>query len=217
MILDWGYDLRSLDANFDWENRVTQNPDDPTPDTTGFYPRVTRKQARTKGRTIGAYVSNRILLFNPLTLELGLRYDGADYSHDSDWSPRLHALVTLSPSNALRAGWGHYRQRQGIADENAFDRLNRYFPSELSKQWTVGFEHRYADGGSFRAEAYHKTGTRLRPILRNWKSGLNVFRNRRRTGFSCTLTHRRRRGWSCITSAASGAASTCARGTRWHA
>ncbi|MGQ0647690.1 MAG: TonB-dependent receptor, partial [Gemmatimonadaceae bacterium] len=175
MVLDWGYDLRSMDANFDWTNRVTQNPDDPTPDTTGYYPRITRRSKKSSGRTIGAYVSDRIQVVDPLTLELGLRYDGADYTHDSDWSPRLHALVRLSDRTSLRAGWGHYRQRQGINDENAFDRLNRYFPSELSKQWTLGFEHRYADGGSFRAEAYHKAGSQLRPILRNWKGGLNVF------------------------------------------
>ena len=73
------------------------------------------------------------------------------------------ALVTLPGSNSLRAGWGEYRQRQGIADENAFDKLNRYFPSERSKQWTAGFEHIYSDGGTFRAEVYHKTGSRLRP------------------------------------------------------
>ena len=175
MVLDWGYDLRSLRANFDWENRVTQNPDDPTPDTLGFYPRITRRTKKADGRTIGAYVSDRLQLFDPLALELGLRYDGANYTHDSDWSPRLHALVRLSDRSSLRAGWGHYRQRQGIADENAFDRLNRYFPSELSKQWTVGLEHRYAAGGSLRAEAYHKVGSHLRPILRNWKGGLNVF------------------------------------------
>lgn len=175
MVLDWGYDLRSMHANFDWENRVTQNPDDPTPDTTGFYPRITRRAKKADGTTFGAYVSDRLQLFDPLIFELGLRYDGATYTHDSDWSPRLHALVRLSKSNSLRAGWGHYRQRQGIADENAFDRLNRYFPSELSKQWTMGFEHRYADGGSLRAEAYHKIGSRLRPILRNWKGGINVF------------------------------------------
>jgi hypothetical protein len=84
-------------------------------------------------------------------------------------------MFRLSDRNSLRAGWGHYYQRQGIADENAFDKLNRYFPAELSKQWTAGFEHLYSDGGTFRLEAYHKTGSRLRPILRNWKSGLNVF------------------------------------------
>ena len=174
-VLDWGYDARSMHANFDWTNRVTKNPDNPTPDTLGFYPRVTRRAKKADGRTIGAYVSDRIQLFDPLTLELGVRYDGATYTHDHDWSPRLHALVRLSDRTSLRAGWGHYRQRQGIADENAFDRLNRYFPSELSKQWTIGLEHRYAAGGSLRVEAYHKVGSHLRPILRNWKGGLNVF------------------------------------------
>jgi hypothetical protein len=174
-VFDWGYDLRSMHANFDWENRVTQNPDSPIPDTTGFYPRITRRAKKTNGSTIGAYVSDRLQLLNPLVLEVGLRYDGATYTHDKDWSPRVNALFRLSDHNSLRAGWGHYHQRQGIADENAFDRLNRYFPSELSKQWTVGFEHTYSDGGTFRAEVYHKTGSRLRPILRNWKSGLNVF------------------------------------------
>jgi hypothetical protein len=174
-VLDWGYDVRSMHANFDWTNRVTQNPDDPTPDTIGYYPHVTRRAKTADGRTLGAYVSDRLQLLNPLALELGVRYDGATYTHDSDWSPRLHALVRLSDHSSLRAGWGHYRQRQGIADENAFDKLNRYFPSELSKQWTVGLEHRYGDGGSLRAEAYYKMGSHLRPILRNWKGGLNVF------------------------------------------
>ena len=175
MVLDWGYDARWMQANFDWMNRVTQNPDNPSLDTTGFYPRVTRRAKKTDGRTIGLYVSDRLHVLNPLTLEIGLRYDAATYTHDSDWSPRIHALIKLSDNNSLRAGWGHYRQRQGIADENAFDRLNRYFASELSKQRTLGIEHSYADAGSLRAEAYRKTGSSLRPILRNWKSGLNVF------------------------------------------
>lgn len=174
-LFDWGYDLRSMHANFDWENRVTQNPDLPVPDTTGFYPRLTRRAKKAKGTTVGAYVSDRLRLLDPLVLEVGLRYDGATYTHDRDWSPRVNTLFRLSDRNSLRAGWGYYRQRQPINDENAFDRLNRYFPSELSRQWTLGFEHVYSDGGTFRAEAYHKTGSRLRPILRNWKSGLNVF------------------------------------------
>jgi hypothetical protein len=175
MVVDWGYDARSMHADFDWTNRVNQNPDDPTPDTLGYYPKITRRAKKAAGTTIGAYISDRVQIFDPLVLELGVRYDGATYTHDRDWSPRLHALVRLSERTSLRAGWGHYRQRQGIADENAFDRLNRYFPSELSRQWTLGLEHRYAAGGTVRAEVYHKVGSNLRPILRNWKSGLNVF------------------------------------------
>jgi outer membrane cobalamin receptor len=174
-ILDWGFDFRSMRARYDWTNTNTQNPDDPTPDTTGFYPKVTRRTRRANGQTIAAYVSNRLQLAPPLTLELGLRYDAATYSHDHDWSPRVHALLQLGETTTLRGGWGQYRQRQGIADENAFDKLNQYFRSESSKQWTIGLEHRYAGGGSFRIEGYTKAGNRLRPILRNWKSGLNVF------------------------------------------
>lgn len=175
VIVDWGFDARVMHANYDWTNRLTQNPDNPTADTTGFYPRVTRRTKVADGRTLGAYVSNRLQLFDPFTVELGLRYDGATYSHDSDWSPRVNARFALSDRVALRAGWGLYRQRQGIADENAFDRLNRYFPSELSKQWTLSVERRLNDEGLFRVEAYRKLGSYLRPVLRNWKSGLNVF------------------------------------------
>ncbi len=174
-MLDWGFDARRLYAHYDNENRVTQNPDSPVADTSGFYPRVTRASRNTSGSTLGAYVSNRLQLLHRITLETGLRYDAATYSHDRDWSPRLHALAQLTGRTTLRAGWGLYRQRQGIADENAFDRLNQYFPSERSKQWTVGLEHQYAGGGNWRAEAYRKSGSRLRPILRNWKAGLNVF------------------------------------------
>ncbi len=174
-IVDWGYDARWMHANYNWVNRVTQNPDNPQVDTTGFYPRITRRAKQTGGSTLGAYISNRLQLAEPLTLELGVRYDAATYSHDRDWSPRVHALYKVAERTSLRAGWGAYRQRQGIADENAFDKLNRYFPSELSRQWTLGLQHQYAHGGSLRVEAYDKTGSRLRPILRNWKAGLNVF------------------------------------------
>ena len=175
LVSDWGYDARWLHANYDWVNRVNQNPDDPRPDTTGFYPRITTRTKETTGSTLGAYVSNRLQIVEPLTLEFGVRYDAANYSHDQDWSPRLHALYQVGKRTSLRAGWGEYRQRQGIADENAFDRLNQYFHSESSRQWTAGLEHQYAQGGTFRAEVYQKRGSRLRPILRNWKSGLNVF------------------------------------------
>jgi len=174
-VIEWGFDARWLHANFDWTNRVTQNPDNPTPDTTGYYPRITNRAKRSAGTTVGAYVSDKVRPVKPLTLEVGLRYDAASYTGDRNWSPRLHAMVNISERDVIRAGWGHYRQRQGIADENAFTGLNRYFPSELSKQWTLGFEHHYSAGGLLRAEAYYKTGSSLRPILRNWKSGLNVF------------------------------------------
>jgi outer membrane cobalamin receptor len=174
-LVNWGYDVRKLHANYDWLYRVTQNPDNPVPDTTGFYPRETRRSRLTNGSSVAAYVSSRLRVAEPLTLELGVRYDGASYSGDHDWSPRLHGLVRLTDRNTLRVGWGLYSQRQGIADENAFTGSNRYFRSELSRQWSASVDHRFSGTGSVRVEAYHRRGSRLRPIQRNWKSGLNVF------------------------------------------
>ena len=175
LILDFGYDLRSLHADYRLTTSVGQDPNDATPDTLGYYPQVTRTAYQRPGTTIGGYVSNRLRVAAPLVLELGLRYDHATYTRDTDVSPRLNALVRLSDRNSLRAGWGHYRQRQGIADLAALDGLNRYFPSELSKQATVSFEHHFPDRGMLRLEAYHKSGSRLRPAYRNWKGGIDVF------------------------------------------
>ncbi len=174
-LLDWGFDARKLHANYDWLNRVTQNPDNPIPDTTGFYPRLTRRSRASNGTTLAAYASSRLRLAAPLTLELGVRYDAATYSGDHDWSPRVHALIALSDRSTLRAGWGIYTQRQGIADENAFTGSNQYFRSELSRQWSASIDRRLRNDGTLRLEAYLRRGSRLRPIQRNWKSGLNVF------------------------------------------
>lgn len=175
MIIEFGYDLRALNADYALTSVVWQNPDDPSPDTLGYYPQQTQKTTKRDGTTMGAYLSDRIQILSPLTLELGVRYDQASYTNDNDFSPRVNALYRLSEWNSLRAGWGHYRQRQGIADLAALDGLNRYFPSELSKQWTLGFEHLFEDSGTLRLEGYYKTGSRLRPTYRNWKGGLDVF------------------------------------------
>lgn len=175
MILGFGYDVRALSVDYALTTSVGQDPDDPSVDTLGYYPVRTQKTSRRHGSTVAAYLSDRVQLSEPLTLELGLRYDGASYTNDRDLSPRVNALLRLSERSSLRAGWGYYRQRQGIADLAALDGLNRYFPSELSKQWTLGFEHTFEDGGTLRFEAYYKTGSRLRPDYRNWKGGLNVF------------------------------------------
>jgi TonB-dependent receptor-like protein/carboxypeptidase family protein len=177
MILEFGYDLRTLHADYGLESTVGQNPDDPSPDTLGYYPQVTRTAIKPSGTTIGTYLSNRLQLLNPLTVELGVRYDHASYTRDRDISPRVNLLFRLSERSTLRAGWGHYRQRQGIADlaVEDLDGPTRYFPSELSRQSTLGFEHLFPDGGMLRVEGYYKTGSRLRPIYRNWKGGIDVF------------------------------------------
>ncbi len=175
MLLDFGYDLRALHADYALTASVGQDPDDTTPDTTGYYPQVTSTRFQRPGTTIAGYLTNRLQLAAPLTLELGLRYDHASYTRDRYLSPRTNALIRLSERASMRVGWGYYRQRQGIADLAALDALNRYFPSELSKQATVGMEYVFPKGGTLRLEGYYKTGSHLRPVYRNWKGGIDVF------------------------------------------
>lgn len=175
MVVEFGYDLRRFDADYSITNRVWKDPDDPSPDTLAFYPQETRSSLARNGTLVAAYLSNRVQLAGPLTVELGLRYDRASYTDDSDFSPRVNTLLRLAEGSNLRLGWGHYRQTQAIADLAALDGLNRYFPSELSRQWTLGFEHLFHGGGAVRVEGYFKRGSSLRPVYRNWKGAIDVF------------------------------------------
>jgi outer membrane receptor protein involved in Fe transport len=175
VLMELGYDLRRLDAAYAITNKVWQNPDDPSRDSTGYYPQEMRNALMRDGSTVAGYLGSRWRPVDPLTLELGLRYDRAAGAGDADVSPRVNALLRLAPASHLRLGWGHYRQSQGIADLAALDGLGRYFPSELSRQWRLGFEHLLAGEGTLRLEAYHKRGSHLRPVFRNWKGSVDVF------------------------------------------
>jgi len=175
VLLQAGYDLRKLDAEYGITDRVWHDPDDPAPDTTGYYPHQTQTGLKRGGSTLAGYFGSRFQPVSPLTLELGVRYDRAPYAGDRDVSPRMNALLRLGAANQLRFGWGHYRQTQAISDLSALDGLGRYFPSELSRQWNVGFERSLGGGGTLRVEAYHKRGSHLRPVYRNWKGSIDVF------------------------------------------
>ncbi|MGH7703794.1 MAG: TonB-dependent receptor plug domain-containing protein, partial [Gemmatimonadales bacterium] len=174
VVVEGGYDLRRLDADYSLDNVVYQSPDDPSSDTTGFYPQRTLTALSRRGTTLDAYLSARLRPIPAMTLEFGGRYERASHTGDRNLSPRVNLLVDLGRSTMLRAGWGHYRQRQAVSDLAALAGLGRYYPSELSTQATLGLERTFR-GGSLRVEGYLKRGSHLRPVFRNWKNSLNVF------------------------------------------
>ncbi|MBT4502293.1 MAG: TonB-dependent receptor [Gemmatimonadetes bacterium] len=114
---EFGYDIRKLDTDFTVDNLVGQDPNDPSVDSLGYYPVETRSRVKKSGNLAGAYLSNRLRVLEPLTLELGLRYDRASHTKDSDFSPRANALIELGKRSHLRLGWGQYRQIHGIEEE----------------------------------------------------------------------------------------------------
>ena len=175
LLVEFGYDFKRLTSNDTFNNYVDRNPDDPSTDTLSYYPVKTTSIYKKDGTTLGGYLTNRIRIIDPFTLELGLRYDRASYTADSDWSPRVNALFRLAEKTNLRVGWGYYRQMQGIEDVAALNGQDQYYPSELSKQWTAGLEQAFANGAMLRVEGYQKRGSNLRPRYRNWKGSPDVF------------------------------------------
>jgi len=83
--------------------------------------------------------------------------------------------MNLSPSMTARLGWGRYRQMQGIDDVSSLDATHQYFRSELSEQWTAGWERIGAKNSLIRLEGYYKRGSHLRPVFRNWKGAIDAF------------------------------------------
>ena len=173
-IVDAGLDVRRLSNTDTFQNIVNEDPDDPLVNKAG-YPLTKNTRFEQKGSRLGLYVSNRWRVARPLTVEFGGRYDRTSYTGDHSFSPRTGAALDLGHGRTLRAGWGQYWQTQGIDDVAALNDRGRYFPAELSSQWTVGFEQTLAEGTLLRVEGYLKDGSRLRPVYRNWKNAPDTF------------------------------------------
>jgi len=174
-VLSYGIDARRLHNKDTFRSLIYQDPNDPTADSTGVYPVTTDTAVEKTGSLTSVYLSNRIRVIDPLVFELGARWDRADYTDDSDVSPRVSTALDLGGGRTLRVAWGEYRQIQGIDDVAALNNDNTYFPSELSEQWTAGIEQQFPNGALLRGEVYHKKGSHLRPVYRNWKGGVDTF------------------------------------------
>ena len=171
----FGADLRGQNADFRLQSLVYQDPNDPSEDPLGLYPVATNVRGDNSSTLLGAYAANRVQLAPPLTVEGGVRYDRASHTGDSDFSPRVSAMIDLPTNSLLRLGWGQYRQFHDLHEETALHAGSQYAPSELSTQLTAGIEHVFG-GTGIRIEAYHKHSSNPRPVYRNWVAGaLDVF------------------------------------------
>jgi outer membrane cobalamin receptor len=121
------------------------------------------------GMEYGVYVSDRIRVIEPLTVELGLRWDQQTYTalnSNDQTSPRVNVSYAL-PNSVIRAGWGRFYQSQGINELQVEDGVEQFYPAQLSEHFVLGFTHRFADGLGLGVEAYRKTMSGLRPRYEN--------------------------------------------------
>ena len=174
-LLSFGVDFRSQENKDTYVATTYGDPNDPEAPDPGEFPVSVNERLTKKGNRLALYLSDRWRVARPLVVEAGLRFDRATWTGDEDVSPRLSAAMDLGRGMTARVGWGYYRQMQGIDDVSSLDATTPYFPSELSEQFTAGWERTGAKGSQFRIEGYYKRGSNLRPVFRNWKGAVDAF------------------------------------------
>ncbi|MGH7601570.1 MAG: TonB-dependent receptor plug domain-containing protein, partial [bacterium] len=163
----WGFDLKSLNADYDYFNRERVD--------VGVVPYDTiMANTNPTGRKLGFYLADRARLLKALTAEAGLRYDDNSYTADKNFSPRLNLAYTIGRNSVARLGWGKFYQTQGIHELDVQDGENRFFPAELAEHRVIGFEHNFASGVNIRFEAYQKLLSQQRPYYGNLLDATHV-------------------------------------------
>lgn len=174
LLLKWGAYFNYETAEYDYLSTVARRY---PADGGGYTIKVDTTSANLspEGERFGAYVTNRLRISEPLTAELGLRYDRNAYTDDSHFSPRVNAVYALGKQTFLRAGWGHFRQSQRMHQIKVAYGEKDFFPGQLSEHWVAGIEHTMRNGLNLRLEAYHKNNSNLRPSHRNLTNNIEIF------------------------------------------
>jgi hypothetical protein len=127
------------------------------------------------GDELAAFVSGRFKLFDPLTVELGARWDQQSHTSEDQLSPRVNVLYTLGSRSAIRAGWGRFYQSQGIHELRVEDGISDFFPAQLAEHRVISFEHNFANGLHLRLNAYSKEISNPIPRFENLFDPIELF------------------------------------------
>lgn len=172
--LKWGFDLRRLDAAYDYlsEQRLFSRDENGAEQSRLD---TTRIDTAPTSNMVSLYAADRVRLYGPLAAEFGLRYDAASHSDDSHFSPRIHLVYSIDPRTSLRAAWGYFYQGQGIHELEASDGETQFHAAERAEHRVIGLERLFANDINLRLEAYDKRLSSLRPQYRNWLNEIEIF------------------------------------------
>lgn len=160
--LKWGFDVRSLDMAYDYQNERAGE----TVPLFGDPGSTVRFEEDFRGEQASAYVADR-LTFERLSAEVGLRYDRNSILGDGELSPRLQLSTALGPRGRLFAAWGHYTQSQRLYELQVEDGETSFARTERAEHRSVGWERTFAGSVLFRAEAYER---RIRHPRARWEN-----------------------------------------------
>jgi outer membrane receptor for ferrienterochelin and colicin len=172
--LKWGVYYNYQSADYDYANSITHF--DWINQYQSMLPVDTNSVSlNPKGERFGGYFSNRVQIFLPLNVELGLRYDRNGYTADRYLSPRVNFVYAFGKQTFLRGGWGHFNQSQRMHEIKVAYGETDFFPAQKSKHWVLGLEHTHRNGLNLRLEAYYKKISQLRPDYRIFSNDIEVF------------------------------------------
>lgn len=175
--LKTGFELRRFETDFDYigenffANPLAEIRERGIADELRF-------QQRFEEDHYSAHVADRIRLSEPLTLELGLRYDEHTQTDESLLSPRFNLAYSLSDKSVVRLAWGRFTQSQRPYELQVEDGETSFFPVERSEHRVVGFEHLFGQGPGavvLRAEIYRREVSNPRPRYENLFEPINTF------------------------------------------
>ncbi len=142
--------------------------------------RTDRLLARLGETHLAGYVSDRVRIAAPLTLDLGLRYDRYRESSSALVSPRANLAWQIGKKSIVRAAWGRFDQSQRTYELQIEDGESRRAALERSEHRIVGFETLFggragAKPMTFGVELYQRTVGEPRPRYENLVEPINTF------------------------------------------
>jgi outer membrane cobalamin receptor len=172
-LLSFGVDVRDERATYDYTQAWRSTVAAPTGPTTrvDFFSVF----AQPRGRTIGSYVSDKVRLFDRLTLEGGLRSDVTSQASEHVLSPRAAAAWDIVSGTTMRASWGRYAQSQQLFALPVEEGVQTFEPADRSDQTEVGLEQALPRGIVARVNAYDRTLTWNRSRYVNASSAITPF------------------------------------------
>ncbi len=121
-----------------------------------------------------SYISYRFRLLDPLTAEVGLRYDYASWTNDKNMSPRVNIAYNVGKKTIIRAGLGKFYQTQKIHQLHIIDNEKTFKPAPLSEHFVIGLEHEFDSGIYVRLEAYQKWLSNIHPRYLNFVNTMDI-------------------------------------------
>lgn len=117
-------------------------------------------------------------ILEPLTLELGLRYDRYPLTGENPFSPRLNLAYAPGSRSMLRLAWGRYHQSQRPYELQVEDGDTTFYPVERSEHRVLSFERLLGSAPkevALRVELYRREVANPRPRYENLFEAFNPF------------------------------------------